>query len=174
MRYLVLMAMAVVETSGGMLAAHALASAGERTCAPLVSAALALAGPVYLVWGVLMFAAYSARAASDVLPAVFSSLDEATDVLLFVAGALTYAAGLLMALSMARVHWLGRMGARAFAIVSGVALVLLVHRGLAFLAPGEIGVPWYAAPGFIVGIPAIPFIVPALLGALLLRRAGTS
>jgi len=32
--------------------------------------------------------------------------------------------------------------------------------------------PWYASPGFIVGIPAVPFIIPFLFGVVLLRRAG--
>ena len=32
--------------------------------------------------------------------------------------------------------------------------------------------PWYVRPTFIVGIPAIPWIMPFLIGVVLLRRAG--
>jgi hypothetical protein len=30
----------------------------------------------------------------------------------------------------------------------------------------------YTSPGFVVGIPAVPFIMPFLFGVVLLRRAG--
>jgi hypothetical protein len=33
---------------------------------------------------------------------------------------------------------------------------------------------WYANAGFIAGIPAVPLIMPVLLGVITLRRAGTS
>jgi hypothetical protein len=32
--------------------------------------------------------------------------------------------------------------------------------------------PWYTIPGFILSIPALPLIMPSLLGVVLLRRAG--
>jgi len=32
--------------------------------------------------------------------------------------------------------------------------------------------PWYFHVGFIVDIPAVPWIMPCLLGVVLLRRAG--
>jgi hypothetical protein len=61
---------------------------------------------------------------------------------------------------------------RGFTIVSLVALLLLVIRGLHFADPKALSTPWYASPGFIVGIPAVPFIIPFLFGVVLLRRAG--
>jgi hypothetical protein len=45
-------------------------------------------------------------------------------------------------------------------------------RGLAFPDPTALDTPWYIYPGFIAGIPAVPFIVPFLLSVVLLRRAG--
>jgi hypothetical protein len=172
MRYLVLLAMAVAESVGFILAAWAISADGERMFAPLAGAAMSLAGPLYLVWSVLMFAAFSARARDGTLPSVFSALDEALDVMLFTAGALTYVAGLLLAASMGRVQWLGRASALTFTIACGVALVFLFNRGLGFLAPADLDSSWYAAPGFVAGIPAVPFIVPCWLGVVLLRRAG--
>ena len=59
-------------------------------------------------------------------------------------------------------------------IISLVALLLLVIRGLHFPDPHALSTPWYTSPGFIVGIPAVPFITPFLFGVVLLRRAGES
>ena len=55
-------------------------------------------------------------------------------------------------------------------IVSGVALLFLLIRGLHY--PDGRTTPWYTSPGFIVGIPAVPFIMPFLFGVVLLRPAG--
>jgi len=43
------------------------------------------------------------------------------------------------------------------------------RRGLHF---PTLSTPCYTGPGFIVGIPAVPFIVPFLFGVVLFRRAG--
>jgi hypothetical protein len=92
------------------------------------------------------------------------------DVLLFVAGFLTYLATVSFAASLGRVHWLGRGATRAFIIVSFVALLFLMIRGVKY--PNGRATTWYTSPGFIVGIPAVPFIMPFLFGVVLLRRAG--
>jgi hypothetical protein len=57
-------------------------------------------------------------------------------------------------------------------IVNGVALLFLVIRGLHYPDPRALSTPWYTSPGFVVGIPAVPFIMPVLFGVVLLRRAG--
>ena len=83
-----------------------------------------------------------------------------------------YLATAAFAASLGRVQWLGRGAARAFMIVNAVALLFLVMRGLQY--PDGRATPWYTNPGFIVGIPAVPFIIPFLFGVVLLRRAGES
>jgi hypothetical protein len=62
--------------------------------------------------------------------------------------------------------------ARAFMIVSFVALLFLVIRGVQYPDGRALSAPWYTSPGFVVGIPAVPFIMPFLFGVVLLRRAG--
>jgi len=57
-------------------------------------------------------------------------------------------------------------------IVSFVALLFLMIRGLQYPDPRALSTPWYTSPGFIVGSPALPFIMPFLFGVVLLRRAG--
>jgi hypothetical protein len=94
------------------------------------------------------------------------------DLLLFMAGFLTYLATVAFAASLGRVQWLGRRATRSFMIVNGVALLFLVIRGLQFPDPRALSTPWYINLGFVVGIPAVPFIMPFLLGVVLLRRAG--
>jgi hypothetical protein len=51
-------------------------------------------------------------------------------------------------------------------------LLFLVIRGLHYQDPKALSTPWYINPGFVVGIPAVPFIMPFLFGVVLLRRAG--
>jgi len=92
--------------------------------------------------------------------------------LLFVACALTYATTAAYAASLGRARWLGRWAAAAYVTLSAVALLFLVLRGLAFPSATGASRAWYTEPGFVVGIPAIPWVLPALLGVVLLRRAG--
>jgi hypothetical protein len=131
-----------------------------------------LAGPLYLVWDTFMFAVFTAKAQSGEVPAALVALDGAMDVLLDLAEILTYAATIALAVALGRVRWLARGAALAFVALNVVALLLLVNRGLAYLAPSELATRWYTTPGFIVGIPAVPYVMPFLLGVVLLRRAG--
>ena len=52
------------------------------------------------------------------------------------------------------------------------AALCLVIRGLQFPDPAEVFKHWYAIPGFVVGIPAVPWIMSCLFGVVLLRRVG--
>jgi hypothetical protein len=170
MRYLVLIVMATAIAGGFVVLREALSEAGERFYATLGFAAIMLSGPLYLIWNTFAFAAYFGKEHAGEMPAAIISLRDMMDLLLFVAGFLTYLATMAFAASLGRVRWLGRGAARAFMIVSFVALLFLVMRGFQF--PDGRATPWYTSPGFIVGIPAVPFIMPFLFGVVLLRRAG--
>ncbi len=170
MRYLLLIVMTTAIAGGFVVLREALSQAGERFYATLGFAAIMLSGPLYLIWNIFAFAAYYGKEHAGEMPAAIVSLRDMMDVLLFVAGFLTYLATAAFAASLGRVKWLGRGAARAFIIVSFVALLFLVIRG--FRYPDGRVTPWYTNPGFIVGIPAVPFIMPFLLGVVLLRRAG--
>ena len=172
MRYLVLIVMATAIAGGFAMLREALSQAGERFYATLGFAAIMLSGPLYLIWNTFAFGVFFGKEHSGEVPAALVSLGDTTDVLLFVAGFLTYLATLAFAASLGRVQWLGRGATRAFVIVNGVALLFLVIRGLQYPDPRELSTPWYTSPGLIVGIPAVPFIMPFLLGVVLLRHAG--
>src|SRR5713101_3043549 len=170
MRYLVLIVMATAIAGGFVVLREALSEAGERFYATLGFAAIMLSGPLYLIWNTFAFGAFFGKEHAGEVPAAIVSLRDVMDLLLFVAGFLTYLATAAFAASLGRVKWLGRGAARAFIIVSFVALLFLVLRGLQY--PDGRATPWYTSPGFIVGIPAVPFIMPFLFGVVLLRRAG--
>lgn len=172
MRYLVLMAMATAIAGGFVVLREALGVAGERFYATLGFAAIMLSGPLYLIWNTLFWGIYWGKEHTGHTPEAIVSLGDTLDVLLDLAVVLTYLATAAFAASLGRVHWLGRRATRAFIIVSFVAVLLLAIRGLAYQDPNALSTPWYTNPGFIVGIPAVPYIMPFLLGVVLLRRAG--
>jgi hypothetical protein len=172
MRYLVLIVMATAIAGGFVVLREALSEAGERFYATLGFAAIMLSGPLYLTWNTFAFGWFFAKEHTGQVPLVLVSLGDVLDVLLFVAGFLTYLATLAFAASLGRVQWLGRRATRAFMIVNGLALLFLVIRGLHYPDPRALSTPWYTNPGFVVGIPAVPFIMPFLFGVVLLRGAG--
>src|SRR5947199_5927326 len=172
MRYLVLIVMTTAIAGGFVVLREALNEAGERFYAPLGFAAIMLSGPLYLIWNTFAFGVFFAKEHAGEVPQALHSLGDIFDVLLFVAGFLTYLATAAFAASLGRVQWLGRRATRAFMIVSGIALLFLVIRGLHYPDPRALSTPWYTSPGFVVGIPAVPFIMPFLFGVVLLRRAG--
>ncbi len=143
---------------------------GVAYFAAIAVATIMLSGPLYLIWNTYAFGVFFAKEHAGEVPQALHSLGDTFDLLLFVAGFLTYLATVAFAASLGRVQWLGRRATRAFMIVNGVALLFLVIRG--FQYPDVRATPWYTNPGFIVGIPAVPFIMPFLLGVVLLRRAG--
>ena len=109
--------------------------------------------------------------AGQIPPAVRAVYD-VYDILLFFACILTYLTTAAFATSLGRVRWLGRGATRAYVIVSFVALLFLVLRGFSYPDLRASSTPWYLRPAFIAGIPAVPWIMPFLLGVVLVRRAG--
>lgn len=174
MRYLVLTAMAIAIVVGLVVLREALGEANGTFRPSVGFAAIMLAGPLYLLFDALAFGVSTARLHGGEVPTAFHDLNTAIDMILFLAGALTYFATAAFAVALGQARWIGRGAARAFVIISLVALLLLVIRGLHFPDPHTLSAPWYTNPGFIVGIPAVPFIIPFLFGVVLLRRAGES
>jgi hypothetical protein len=174
MRYLVLtaIAIAIAIVVGFVVLREALGESNEQFRPSVGFGMIILAGPLYLIFDALAFGISTARLHGGELPSTFQELNTVLDMILFLAGALTYIATAAFAVSLGQAGWLGRGAARSFMIISLVALLLLVIRGLHFPDPHTLSTPWYSSPGFIVGIPAVPFIIPFLFGVVLLRRAG--
>ena len=175
LRYLILLVSAIAVAGGLVVLREALSEAGERFYSTLGLAASLLAAPLYLVWAAMLLAAHRALAlvGSGEVPPWVTSLVDLSDILLFFGGVLTYLATAAFAASLGRSHWLGRRGTRAFVVVSILAVLCVALRGLQFPDPTVAFRHWYTIPGFVVGIPAVPWIMPCLFGFVLLRRAGS-
>src|SRR5437588_5601984 len=140
MRYLVLIVMATAIAGGFVVLREALSESGERFYATLGFAAIMLSGPLYLIWNIFAFGVFFAKEHTGQVPAAIVSLGDVFDLLLFVAGFLTYLATAAFAASLGRVHWLGRWATRAIIVVTFVALLFLVTRGLRY--PSGSATPW--------------------------------
>ena len=78
----------------------------------------------------------------------------------------------MFATAMSRVRLLGRIPGLSYVTASAILVLLIVVRGLGFPEISAHTTPWYTRPGVIAGVPAIPWLMPTLLGVVLLRRAG--
>jgi hypothetical protein len=172
MRYIVLIVMSTAIAGGLVVLREALSKAGEHFYATLGFAAIMLSGPLYLVWNTFFFGIYLGKEHAGQTPEAILSLGGTLEIILDLGVVLTYLATAAFAASLGRVRWLGRGATRGFITVSFVALLFLAIRGLHYQDPKALSTPWYTNPGFVVGIPAVPFIMPFLFGVVLLRRAG--
>lgn len=171
MRFEVLLADSILVACGFVALKTALGRAGEGWHSTLAFAVGIFGGTLYVLCiGISL---------SQVI-ALVNGKDEASvrilsgyyNVLEFVACLLTYVATALYALSMGRAGWFGRGAARAYVAVCALFVVLLLARGVEFPEISARTAPWYTRPGVIAGIPAVPWVMPALLGVVALRRAG--
>jgi hypothetical protein len=171
MRFLVLLANAVIVASGFVALKEELYDAGERFYSTVGFAASVPAGAAYLVC-ISMSVAFSVAELPDKHAPFVGLLGGLYSTLEFVACVLTYIATAAFAASLGQARWLGRSAARAYVTVSMVLVLLLVTRGLSYPEVSGDTAPWYTRPGLIAGIPAVPWIMPCLLGVVSLRRAG--
>lgn len=172
MRYLVLLIDSIAVTAGFAVLDQSLQEAGERFYSTLGNALALLAGAAYLVWNCFFLGLYVVKARGGQTPAALVSLSDSIDALIFIACVLTYLATLIFAVCMGRVRWLRRGATRAYVIAALLLLLLIVSRGLSYPDPTATSAPWYFNLAFIAGIPAVPWIMPFLLGVVLLHRAG--
>jgi hypothetical protein len=171
MRYLVLVSNSILVTSAFIVLKDALYEIGERFYATIGFAASLAAGGAYLVCLNMSLAYVAVAMGGDktpppaILGTLYSSLE-------FFACLMTYVTTGIFAVALGQARLLGRGPTRAYLIACGILVLLLVMRGLQFPEISANTAPWYTRPGVIAGIPAVPWIMPCLLGAVLLRRAG--
>ena len=172
MRYLVLLAGAMAVAGAFVVLKDVLSEAGERLYSTLGFAANIFAGTAYLFWLSSQIGVFVLKVRDGQVSPAIVSLSDMFDTLLFVACVLTYLSTAAFAASLGRIRWLGRGATRVYVLASLAAVLFLALRGLSFPDPTASSTPWYLRPGFIAGIPAVPWIMPFLLGVVLLRRAG--
>lgn len=169
-RYVVLFVAAAFLGAGFLMFKEPLSDGGDDLLAPLGQAAGLLGTVIQLIWAALLigWTMSEAHKPAIYLPLYGTPLGNASDVLLFFAGILTYLATALYALSLVRLGWLGRRKGLAMTTVATLAVVGLILRGLQY---PDLAENWYTTPGMVVGIPAIPWLLPYLLGVLAMFRA---
>lgn len=177
-RYTVLLLGAVAIGGGFIMLRRGLSEAGDQFHSSVGFAAIILATTPYVVFaGIQLYLSYAVNrtASASGLPHMVS-LDEMSTMLLFAGVLLTYLATSAFTISLGEVHWIGGGARKA---VAGTSLLFALCVGVKFgtvLArphdPIWVPGPWYSAPGFILSIPAVPWLIPVALGVLLLRRAG--
>jgi len=169
-RYVILFVSTAFMSAAFLMLKDALADAGERLLAPLGQAAGLLGTLVQLVWTAVLIGWMMtlAHKPATYLPVYGTLTENSSDVLLFFGGLLTYVATGCYALALARAGWLGPIKAKLVAVIATIAILGLAARGLGF---PDLGEDWYMIPGDIVGIPAIPWLMPYLLGVAALFQA---
>lgn len=172
MRYLVLLFGSIAVTTAFIVLKDLLNDAGERFYSTLGFALNILSGAAYLIWTCFEIGAHAVQVRNGQIPPAIVALSDIFDIILFIACVLTYIATAAFAVSLGKLGWLGRGATRTYFIANLFALVLIMLRGLSFPDPTATTTPWYINLGFIAGIPAVPWIMPSLLGVVLLRRAG--
>lgn len=179
LRFLLLAIDPMLVGAGLLLLKEALAGVGERFLASVGLAAIVLATPLYVTFALIQRVDYVAVELNWTWAASVSGqlheltgLDAFSMSALFFASALTYVATAAFAGSLARVGWLGRGAATTLQLLSGLGLAFLVARGFAFPSLKAAFSHWYTVPGFVAGIPAVPWMPLCAIGVLLLRRVG--
>ena len=170
-RYALLLVNALLVTAGLIVLRDALRERGERFYASALLAATIPAGGLYLTCIAITLAQATMAAQGDrtSVPPVLSQLYDALE---FFACALTYVSTALAALAMGQAGWLGKVCVRVFMTLCVVFLVLLMLHGIEYPEISGQTAPWYTQPGVIVRIPAIPWLMPGVMAAMVLRRAG--
>lgn len=177
LRFLLLAIDSMLVGAGLLLLKEALAGAGDRLHASVGLAAIVLATPLYVAFALIQRVddvavdlGYSWAESVSGHQRELTALDAFSMAALFFAGALTYVATAAFARSLGRVGWLGRGPAIAIQLVCAMGLAFLLGRGFAYPGLHAAFSHWVRVPGFIAGIPAVPWIPPAVIGVLLLRR----
>lgn len=178
LRYLVLLTDTIAIASALMILRDTLNDAGERFYSALGFSAAALAGPLYVIFTLVQQLQYRAAERAGSTP--LSSGDQLLDILslglLFAGAVLTYLASAVFAAALEQCQWLGRRAARIYVGTSLFAVLCVGIRVTEALLTSDGPMwgfkHWYSIPGFVFVIPAVPWIMPCLLGIGLLRRAG--
>ena len=178
LRYVVLLADAILMAGGLMVLRDALGAAGERFYSGIGFAAIVLAGPLYVIFTIIQQLAYRAaeRVGSGQRPAGSELLDTLSVGLLFPGAVLTYLASAAFAASLGRSGWLGRRASRVYVGTSLIAALCVGIRVAEALLSSDGPMwgfkHWYSIPGFVLLIPAVPWVMPCLFSIALLRRVG--
>ena len=106
MRYLVLTAMSIAVVVGLVVLREALAEADKKFRSSVGFATILLAGPLYLIFDAFGFGISTVKLRGSETPPAFRDLNAAIDMILFLAGALTYLATATFAVALGQAGWI--------------------------------------------------------------------
>jgi hypothetical protein len=174
-RYVLLAVDAVIVAAGAVLLREAIMEAGGHLFSSLGAAFVQLATPLYVLFSAIGYLTY--RSTDDgalVLPAG-SALEQLALLLLLVAVALTYLGVALTVVALRGTALVKQGTARVFVASSLIALlcVAITSGEVLLMREGPLGsaARWYAFPGAVLAIPAIPWFLLSFVGFVLIRKA---
>ncbi|MCK6483353.1 MAG: hypothetical protein HUU22_03460 [Phycisphaerae bacterium] len=176
-RYPILMLDALCIGIALVAVCRAIQDTGERVFSPLALGSIVTATPLYFIFLTVQLVLYRemARDPSAVRPVWLGTIDDVALILFFFGAVLTYVSTAALAAAMGRAGWLRPSHRRVYVGLCLFALIGVGARILESLSSPKASL-WgfdqpYALPGFVLMIPAVPWIMPCLLGFVLLRRA---
>lgn len=168
-RYGILIVAGLLIAFGFALLRESLKKAGENFYSWLGFIAIMIAAPLFVVYASsdsLVIEALKIRVASgtDKMPEWYDAVASHIVLIGVVEVALIYLSVAALAISLKRAGWFKKTPSNIYVIISLLGFLFI---SVSPFAPKPI-----AMAGFVFGIPAIPFIMPYLIGINLLRRAG--
>ncbi len=177
LRFLLLAIDAMLVGAGLLVLKELLADTRGRLMAALGGAAATIACPLYVLFSLIQRTDYVAEElgwswAASVTGTLreLTPFDALSTTALFFGGTLTWLAIILFARALASAGWLESRAAVLLQAIGALGLAFLVARGLAYPGLQAAFSHWVTIPGFVAGIPAVPWMPPCVIGVLLLRR----
>jgi hypothetical protein len=166
-RYTLLLFAGLFAAGGFVVLRECLRQVGEHIYSALGLAAIVISTGLFVFYitnDATMLEALRQRAASGHMPDWWAPLKGHFTIIGIVEVGLTYLATATFAAALRSVGWLGKTASR---VIQGLSLIAMPLVALLPLYPSKV-----ALPGFVLAVPAIPFVMPYLIGVNLLRRAG--
>lgn len=168
-RYSLLVVAGISIAIGFGLTRGMLKNSGESLYATMGYVMIMVAIPLFLVnmlfWGFYLTESFRLleKLSLEKMPDWFQPVRKLFGMISMVEVALTYLATMAFAMAMHSVGWIKQSTRNIYCMVSLVAFLVIV---LSAFCPEP-----FITAGFVVSIPAIPFIMPYFMGIKLLRRA---
>ncbi len=174
MRYEVLAIGAIAVTCAFVFLFRIVADHGDRFLNTLFFGTSMLAGVAYLIWHCFQAGMWLVRTKNDIITPHMADMISIFDVFVFFGTILTYIATALAALSMARANLLSTRASKIYLALSIFGALAVILRGVTYPGDPRTYTPaLYEVPGLIAGIPAMPWLMPCLLGIVLLKRSAS-
>jgi hypothetical protein len=170
LRYALLVVSGLLVLGGFALLREQLKASGENLYSLLGQTALSVAVPLFILnmlyWHSYLVEAFQSFGAAESRPAWYGPLRSLFGAVSTVEVALTYLATAAFAASLRVAGWFSLTASRLY-LLFGLLGAVLAALPASVLGP-------MATAGFVVSVPAIPLIMPYLIGINLLRRIGNN